>query len=230
VQKLLGEIRGIEARAKAEGPRLLSRDRITAAIKAMTDRTIESIYSVLTPGKHDLKKAKAIKKLLDDENFNRMLDAGGITFAMIKPYPHMAHPANHQRGECEVVDEIHGAIKSPLKIMVSADTHIPYAYSQQFYAHLADLGGSDEIYQRVTEFMSSGAVTGLILTDHNGNAIPEWRRQIGRTRPEEAAPDTLRHRFAVSVENNVLHGSDSIENVRNEVRTFSDWLLLMENG
>lgn len=224
MERIIGEIRDIEDRARTESSSLLSREQITAAIDSIVDGTHGSVYEALTVGEFDHQKAEAIRRLLEDEEFKRLLDAGGITFGMVKPHPHMAHPLNHQRSEDDVTRAVLGEIRSPLELMVSAHAHIPLAQSAQFYAHLAQIRDGS-IYKRVTESMSGGAVTGLILTDHDGNAIGEWRTQIGQTNPAQAAPDTLRGKFAVSIENNVVHGSDSIENARRELQAFAGWLV-----
>jgi nucleoside-diphosphate kinase len=43
---------------------------------------------------------------------------------------------------------------------------------------------------------------------------------MGATNPKDAAPGTLRKDFAESIERNVVHGSDSLENAKKEVAFF----------
>lgn len=223
MQKILQELQRIEQEAATSRQPLLTRQQITAAIDAMVAGERQSVYDVLTPGKYDRKKAEAIRRLVEDEEFNQVLDNGGVTFGMIKPQPHLAHPDNHGKGEDAIAGEIMRSIRPPLGILASAHTHIPLPQSQTFYSNLVGLGDGS-IYRRVTNFMSGGAVTGLILSDNDSNAVSLWRQQIGSTRPADAAPGTLRNRFAVNVENNVVHGSDSIASARAEIKQFSDWL------
>ncbi len=60
------------------------------------------------------------------------------------------------------------------------------------------------------EFMISGPVIVLIL--RHDNAVEQFRKLIGSTDPGKAEEGTIRKRFAVSVQMNAVHGSDSVEN------------------
>jgi nucleoside-diphosphate kinase len=73
-------------------------------------------------------------------------------------------------------------------------------------------------YEGLIEFMSSGPVIVMILTHEN--AIEEFRKLIGNTDPAKAEPGTIRKIFAVSVQMNAVHGSDSVENARIEADFF----------
>jgi nucleoside-diphosphate kinase len=52
------------------------------------------------------------------------------------------------------------------------------------------------------------------------NAVAEFRKLIGATDPSKAEPGTIRRNFAVSVQMNAIHGSDSSENARIEADFF----------
>jgi nucleoside-diphosphate kinase len=65
-------------------------------------------------------------------------------------------------------------------------------------------------FNDLVEFMTSGPVIVMILK-HN-NAVEEFRKLIGATDPAKAEPGTIRKKFAVSVQMNAVHGSDSVEN------------------
>ena len=52
------------------------------------------------------------------------------------------------------------------------------------------------------------------------NAISRYRKLMGNTNPKEAAPGTLRHDFAESIQANAVHGSDSEESAEREVAYF----------
>jgi nucleoside-diphosphate kinase len=73
-------------------------------------------------------------------------------------------------------------------------------------------------YEGLIDFMTSGAVVVMILK-HN-NAVEEFRKLIGNTDPAKAEPGTIRKLFAVSVQMNAVHGSDSVENAKNEASFF----------
>jgi nucleoside-diphosphate kinase len=73
-------------------------------------------------------------------------------------------------------------------------------------------------YERLIEFMTSGPVVVMILKHEN--AVDEFRKLIGATDPAKADPGTIRKLFAVSVQMNAVHGSDSVENAVTEANFF----------
>jgi nucleoside-diphosphate kinase len=52
------------------------------------------------------------------------------------------------------------------------------------------------------------------------NAVEVFRKLIGATDPSKAEPGTIRKIFAVSVQMNAVHGSDSVENAHREAGFF----------
>lgn len=73
-------------------------------------------------------------------------------------------------------------------------------------------------FNDLVEFMSSGACVPMILEKEN--AIADFREFIGATNPEEAEEGTIRADFADSVGENMIHGSDSVENGKIEAAYF----------
>jgi nucleoside-diphosphate kinase len=73
-------------------------------------------------------------------------------------------------------------------------------------------------YEGLIEFMTSGPVVVMIL--RHQNAVDEFRKLIGSTDPSKAEPGTIRKTFAVSVQMNAVHGSDSVENAIIEANFF----------
>lgn len=73
-------------------------------------------------------------------------------------------------------------------------------------------------YGSLVEFMTSGPCMPLAL-EHE-RAVPHLRDVIGATDPAEAAPGTIRARFAESKERNAIHASDSPQNARAELAFF----------
>ncbi|MCH2022730.1 MAG: nucleoside-diphosphate kinase [Saprospiraceae bacterium] len=69
-------------------------------------------------------------------------------------------------------------------------------------------------YGELVEFMSSGPIVAAIL--EKDNAVADFRKLIGATNPAEAAEGTIRARFAKSLGENAVHGSDSDENAEIE--------------
>lgn len=73
-------------------------------------------------------------------------------------------------------------------------------------------------FGELTGFMASGPCIPLVL--EKDGAVQAWRDLIGATDPAEAAEGTIRKRFAESKGRNAAHGSDSVENGRNEANYF----------
>ena len=73
-------------------------------------------------------------------------------------------------------------------------------------------------FDSLTEFMCSGPVVLLVLEKEN--AITAWRDLMGATNPEDAKEGTIRKDFALSIEKNSTHGSDSSENAAYELSYF----------
>jgi len=73
-------------------------------------------------------------------------------------------------------------------------------------------------FEGLVEFMTSGPVIVMILKHEN--AVDQFRKLIGETDPAKAEPGTIRKTFAVSVQMNAIHGSDSEENAIIEANFF----------
>jgi nucleoside-diphosphate kinase len=73
-------------------------------------------------------------------------------------------------------------------------------------------------FEGLIEFMTSGPVVVMIL--RHENAVDQFRKLIGATDPAKAEPGTIRKTFAVSVQMNAVHGSDSAENAVKEADFF----------
>jgi nucleoside-diphosphate kinase len=65
-------------------------------------------------------------------------------------------------------------------------------------------------YGELVEFMSSGPIVAAILEKEN--AVADFRTLIGATNPANAEEGTIRKKYAASVGENAVHGSDSDEN------------------
>lgn len=69
-------------------------------------------------------------------------------------------------------------------------------------------------YGELTEFMSSGPIVAAIL--EKDNAVADFRTLIGATNPAQAEEGTIRKKYAASIGENAVHGSDSDENAKIE--------------
>lgn len=73
-------------------------------------------------------------------------------------------------------------------------------------------------YPSLVEFMTSGPAVPVALEKEN--AVADYRALIGATDPKEAAEGTIRKLFADNKGENIVHGSDSVENGKLEVAFF----------
>ncbi len=73
-------------------------------------------------------------------------------------------------------------------------------------------------FQDLVAFMSSGPCVPIVL--EKDNAVADFRALIGATDPADAAEGTVRKRFADSKGENIVHGSDSVENAAIEIGYF----------
>jgi len=73
-------------------------------------------------------------------------------------------------------------------------------------------------YGELVEFMSSGPIVAAILEKEN--AVADFRTLIGATNPANADEGTIRKKYAASVGENAVHGSDSDENAMIEGNFF----------
>ncbi len=71
-------------------------------------------------------------------------------------------------------------------------------------------------YKDLVKFMTSGPVVIQVL--EADNAVTRYRDVMGATNPANAAPGTIRKDFAESIEANSVHGSDSADNAKKEIK------------
>jgi nucleoside-diphosphate kinase len=71
-------------------------------------------------------------------------------------------------------------------------------------------------FKDLVKFMTSGPIVVQVL--EGDNAVAKYREIMGATNPANAAPGTIRKDFAESIEANSVHGSDSPENAKKEIK------------
>ena len=73
-------------------------------------------------------------------------------------------------------------------------------------------------FDSLTTFMSSGSIIALVLEKEN--AIADLRKLMGATNPANAEEGTIRKKFAGSIEENAMHGSDAEDTAAFEIGFF----------
>jgi len=101
-----------------------------------------------------------------------------------------------------------------LRIAATRKMQLSQADAEAFYAVHAER----PFFGDLVEFMISGPVVVTVLEGNNAMQIN--RDLMGATNPKEAEAGTIRADFAESIDANAVHGSDSVENAKNEIAFF----------
>ena len=112
--------------------------------------------------------------------------------------------------------------KAGLKIVAQKRIHLSKKIAQKFY----EIHKDRPFYNDLVNFMISGPVVVQVLRGEN--AVLVNREVMGSTNPADAKEGTIRKEFAVSIEANSVHGSDSLENAKNEISFFFAGIEIVE--
>jgi len=104
--------------------------------------------------------------------------------------------------------------KAGLRIVASRMRHLSLTEAQGFYA----VHRERPFFKDLVNYMTSGPVVVSVLEGEN--AVQAHRDLMGATDPKKANPGTIRADLAASIEENVVHGSDSQENAAIEIAYF----------
>jgi nucleoside-diphosphate kinase len=127
--------------------------------------------------------------------------AGKRTFTMIKP------DAVEAGNVGAILEQI---TASGFRIVGLKMTQMTTADAEEFYA----VHNERPFFGELVEFMTRGPIVSAVL--EKDNAVEDFRALIGATNPEDAAEGTIRKKYAKSVGENAVHGSDSDENAKIE--------------
>jgi len=126
---------------------------------------------------------------------------GNITFSIIKPNAVRTGKAGPI---LSMINEAGFEIVAMKMLRMTTDQ------AESFY----EVHRGKPFFESLVEFMTSGPVFVMVL--RHENAVDEFRKLIGATDPAKAEPGTIRKLYAVSVQMNAVHGSDSDENSQRE--------------
>ena len=101
-----------------------------------------------------------------------------------------------------------------LRIIAQKRVQLSQNMAERFYA----VHAQRPFYRSLVDFMISGPVVVQVLEGEN--AVAKNRDVMGATDPSNAAAGTIRKEFAESIEANSVHGSDSLDNARQEIAFF----------
>jgi nucleoside-diphosphate kinase len=83
--------------------------------------------------------------------------------------------------------------------------------------HYAEHAGKP-FYGSLVEFITSGPLVALVV--EGSRAIEAFRALAGATDPVKATPGTIRGDYALEVQDNIVHGSDSPDSAEREIKIF----------
>lgn len=101
-----------------------------------------------------------------------------------------------------------------LRIVAQKRIHLTQTQAETFYA----VHSERPFFGELVEFMISEPVVVQVLEGEN--AVAKNREVMGATNPEEADAGTIRKEFALSIGENSVHGSDSLDNANIEIAYF----------
>jgi nucleoside-diphosphate kinase len=114
-----------------------------------------------------------------------------------------------------LIGEINSMLeKAGFKIIAMKMIHMTKEKAKGFYIVHKDR----PFYDDLTTQMSSGPVVVQVL--EREDAVAYYREIMGATNPANAKDGTIRAKYALSVGENSVHGSDSIENANIEINYF----------
>ena len=129
------------------------------------------------------------------------------TFSIIKP----------DATKRNITGEINSIIeKNNLKIIGQKRIKLSKEIAEGFYIVHKD----KPFFNDLIEYMTSGAV--IIQVLKGDNAVDQYRKIMGATNPDNAETGTIRKEFALNIQENSVHGSDSEKNAEIEIKYFFD--------
>lgn len=128
-----------------------------------------------------------------------------LTFSIIKP----------DAMKRNIAPDINKVLQTNgLTIVAQKIIHMTKKQAEKFY----EIHKERPFFQELVEFMTSYPVTVQVLS--GDSAVEAYRNIMGDTNPDKAKEGTIRKLFGLSIGENSVHGSDSIENAEKEIAQF----------
>ena len=127
------------------------------------------------------------------------------TLSIIKP------DAVERNLESEIKNEF---INKGFKITKEKKIKLAKSEAEEFYK----IHETKPFYNDLCTYLSSGPIIVMVLEKES--AVTSNRELMGATDPKKSEEGTLRKKYGISIDKNSVHGSDSLENARNEINFF----------
>ncbi len=125
------------------------------------------------------------------------------TFSMIKPDATKRNLTGAINAKIE---------EAGLRIVAQKRVKWKLSDAKKFYA----VHAKRPFFKDLVKFMASGPIIVQVL--EGNNAVAKYREIMGATNPKDAAKGTIRAEFAESIDANSVHGSDSADNAKKEIK------------
>ena len=117
--------------------------------------------------------------------------------------------------ERNLIDNIKSIFtKNNLTIKEDKKIHITKEEAAEFYK----VHQTKPFYDDLCSYLSSGPIVVMILEGEN--AVVHNRKLMGATDPKNAEENTIRKLYGISIDKNSVHGSDSVDNAKKEIKFF----------
>ena len=127
------------------------------------------------------------------------------TYSMIKP------DGVENRNVGEIISRIERAGLTIEKMELTMVT--PEQAAENYKEH-----EGKPFYDGLISYITSGPVVKMVVAGEGAVAV--MRKLMGATNCAQAAPGTIRGDFGLTVDRNVIHGSDSVESAEREIGVF----------
>jgi nucleoside-diphosphate kinase len=142
---------------------------------------------------------------INSENTQETVVSSQRTFSIIKPDAIRKGYAGAILAEFD---------KAGFKILAVKKLFLSKSQAEGFY----HVHARRPFFDSLTTFMSTGSIIALVLEKEN--AIADLRKLMGATNPANAEEGTIRKKFAGSIEENAIHGSDAEDTAAFEIGYF----------
>lgn len=101
-----------------------------------------------------------------------------------------------------------------LRIIAQRRIRLSREQAESFY----EVHNERSFFSELVDYMVSGPIVAQVL--EGNDAVAAHRKVMGATNPAQADEGTVRKEFAINVQENSVHGSDSVENAAKEISFF----------
>lgn len=109
-----------------------------------------------------------------------------------------------------------------LRIVAQKRIHLTSAQAEEFYREHQE----KTFFSSLINFMTSAPVIVQVLEGED--AVARYRKIMGATNPAVAEEGTIRKTYALSIDKNTVHGSDSLESAKREIEFFFSKIEIFE--